>query len=188
MDTFEGIIMTGYVVFLRAVNVGGHGTLKMESLRRAFLALGFKNVRTLIQSGNVTFEADESPAAAGGMAGRIEVHLRDKLGVETTVLLRTRREIEKLVQRDPFGDEEAGRDIKRYAAFMSKKPRAGYDLPIVSAKDGLEIFSVEGREAFALSRRVNGRYGFPNAFIEKKLGVISTTRNWNTILKIAEFE
>lgn len=170
--------------FLRAVNVGGRGVLKMESLRRALLGLGFSDVRTLLQSGNVLFASpgEETEAEA---AIRIEACLRDKLGVETTVLLRTKRELEKLVRRDPFGDEEAGRDVKRYVAFLARRPRPELDLPIVSV-DGLELFSVEGREAFLLSRRVNGRYGFPNNFVEARLGIAATTRNWNTVLKLAE--
>ncbi|MCX6560769.1 MAG: DUF1697 domain-containing protein [Candidatus Aminicenantes bacterium] len=176
--------MTRYVAFLRAVNVGGHATLKMESLRRAFMALGFENVRTLLASGNVVFEAGEPAAAGEAMTARIEGHLRDKLGLGTMVMLRTRREIEKLVQRDPFGDEASGRAIEYYVAFLARKPKAGYDLPIVSAKDGLELFSVEGREAFLIRRRVIGRYGSPNDLIEAKLGVAATFRNWNTVLKI----
>lgn len=171
--------------FLRAVNVGGHGILKMESLRRALLGLGFSDVRTLLQSGNVLFASPgEEPEAEA--AGRIEACLRDKLGVETTVLLRTKRELEKLVRRDPFGDEDAGRDVKRYVAFLARRPGPGLDVPIVSAKDGLELFSIEGREAFLLGRRVNGRYGFPNSFVEARLGLAATTRNWNTVLKLAE--
>ncbi len=173
------------VAFLRAVNVGGHGILKMESLRRAFLGLGFTDVRTLLQSGNVVYTSpgDEPEAET---AGRIEACLRETLGVETTAILRTRRELEKLVRRDPFGDEAAGRDVKKYVAFMVRKPKPGLTDPVYSAKDGLTLFSVEGREAFLLSARVNGRYGFPNPFIEARLAVAATTRNWNTVVKLAE--
>ncbi|MDD8027591.1 MAG: DUF1697 domain-containing protein [Acidobacteriota bacterium] len=176
--------MREYVAFLRAVNVGGRGVLKMESLERAFLGLGFTAVKTYLAGGNVLFTAaGDEPEAA--MAGRIEACLRDTLGIETTVLLRTRREIEKLVRRDPFGDEVTGRNIERYVAFLYKKPKTGLETPIVSAGDGLEIFSIEGREAFVLRRRSAVRYGFPGQFVETKLGVAATTRNWRTVLRIA---
>lgn len=176
--------MPEYVAFLRGINVGGHGVLKMESLRRAFVDLGYTGVKTYIQSGNVIFAVDET-AVETALAAAIEARLREKLGVETIALLRKRREIDRLIRRDPFGDEDAGRDIKRYVGFLARRPKTGYDLPIVSTTDGMEIFSVEGREAFVLSRRVNGRYGFPNSFVEARLGVPATTRNWNTVQLIA---
>jgi uncharacterized protein (DUF1697 family) len=173
------------VALLRAVNVGGHGVLKMESLRRAFFGLGFTDVRTLLQSGNVVFTSPvDEPEAE--MAGRIKACLRDTLAIETTVFLRTRRELEKLVRRDPFGDEAAGWDVKKYVAFLERKPKPGLTDPVLSAKDGLTLFSVEGREAFLLLGRVNGRYGFPNQFIETRLDIAATTRNWNTVVKLAE--
>ncbi len=177
--------MPEYVVFLRGINVGGRGVVKMESLRRAFLDLGYERVMTFIQTGNVMF-GTIGKAAEAEMAAAIEGRLRDKLGLAAAVLLRPRREIERLIRRDPFGDEDAGKDVKKYVAFLLRRSKAGYDLPIVSAKDGLEVFSVEGREAFVLSRRVNGRYGFPNELVEAALGVPATTRNWNTVLRIAE--
>ena len=171
------------VAFLRAVNVGGQGILKMDTLRRALEDIGLSNVKTVLQSGNAIFEAE---AGDVGVLGRkIEKRLRAALGVETTVVLRTFREIERLIRRDPFGDEEQGRAIKRYMAFLVKKPSGRFDLPLISAKDGLEIFSIEGREAFVLSRPIHGRYGFPNNFVEEALGVAATTRNWNTVLRLA---
>jgi uncharacterized protein (DUF1697 family) len=175
--------MKDYVAFLRGVNVGGRGVLKMERLRRAFADLGHQRVETFIQSGNVLFAA-EATGGEAALAAEIQAGLAERLGMDLTVLLLTRREIERLVRRDPFGDEEAGLDVKKYVAFLARRPKAGFDLPIASAKDGLEVFSVEGREAFTLSRRVNGRYGFPNGLVEASLGVPATTRNWNTVLLI----
>jgi len=119
------------------------------------------------------------------LAGRLEARIRDDLGLTTTVLLRTGRELAKLVQRDPFGDAAAGRDVKRYVTFLARRPRAGLLEPLVSAKDGLEILSIEGREVFLLGRRVNGRYGFPNEYVEKRLGQPATTRSWNTVAAMA---
>ncbi len=172
-----------HVAFLRGINVGGRGVLKMQDLARMFTSAGCENVKTYIQSGNVVFEA-----RAGDLHRphrTIEKQLRDRLGVEVKVVLRTSREIENLMRLDPF--KKAGRDpkAKRYVAFLHGTPRSKPALPLISAKEGIEVFLVKNLEAFSLSREVKGRYGFPNAFIEKELGVTATTRNWNTVGRIA---
>lgn len=171
-----------HVAFLRAVNVGGRGAVKMDALRLALEGLGLLSVRTVLQSGNVLFETEAEDAA--GLAKKIEKQLRGSLGIKTTVLLRKHREIEKLALRDPFGDEDRSRFIKRYVAFLAEKPRGRFEPPISSAEEGLEMFSIEGREAFILSRPIRGRYGFPNHFVEETLAVTATTRNWNTVLRL----
>jgi uncharacterized protein (DUF1697 family) len=178
--------MIKYVAFLRAVNVGGHGILKMDALRWALEDLGLINVTTVLQNGNAIFEGEAGDA--GGLERKIEKCLRVSLGIKTTVILRTFREIERLILRDPFADEDQGRAIKRYITFLVKKPSGRFDVPLLSNKDGLEIFSIEGREAFVLSRPIHGRYGFPNAFVEEALRVTATSRNWNTVLRLAPGE
>jgi uncharacterized protein (DUF1697 family) len=175
--------VTCYVAFLRGINVGGRGVLKMQDLARMFASAGCERVKTYIQSGNAVFESRAGDL--DGFQGKIEKRLRDRLGVDVKVMLRTAREIENLVNLDPF--EKAGRDpkVKKYVAFLYGKPRSRPELPLISAKEGIEVFLVKNLEAFGLSREVKGRYGFPNNFIEKELGVPATTRNWNTVCKVA---
>ena len=172
-----------YISMLCGINVGGHKRIKMDQLRRSFEALGFEQVKTYIQSGNAVFEARAGDL--DGFQGKIEKRLRDHLGVDVKVMLRTSREIENLVNLDPF--EKAGRDpnVKKYVAFLYGKPGSRPELPLISAKEGIEVFLVKDLEAFSLSREVKGRYGFPNNFIEKELSVPATTRNWNTVCKVA---
>ena len=175
--------MARYVAFLRGINVGGRGVLKMQDLARMFATAGCEKVKTYIQSGNVVFEARAGDLER--LHRKFEKRLRDRLGIAVKVMLRTSREIENLINLDPF--KKAGNDpkVKRYVAFLYGKPRSKPELPLISAKEGIEVFLVRNLEAFSLSREVKGRYGFPNNFIEKELGVPATTRNWNTVGKIA---
>ncbi len=175
--------MTRYVAFLRGINVGGRGVLKMRELARMFASAGCEKVKTYIQSGNVVFETRAGDLER--LQRKLEKRLRDHLGIEVKVMLRTSREIGNLVSIDPF--KKAGRDpkAKRYVAFLYGEPRSKPELPLRSPKEGIEVFLVKNLEAFSLSREVKGRYGFPNNFIEKELGVPATTRNWNTVGKIA---
>ena len=178
--------MTTYVAFLRAINVAGHAVVKMTDLRDAFRAAGCREVRSLIQSGNVVFESPAKTPTA--LVRRIQVELRRLLGEEPGLFLRTMRDIERLVEGNPFRRFAGKPRIKLYVAFLSRRlpPRQQPRLPLRSAPEALEVIAVKDREAFIVSgRKKNGFYGFPNAFIEQQLGVSATSRNWSTIKKIA---
>ena len=178
--------MTTYVAFLRAINVAGHAVVKMTDLRDAFRAAGCREVRSLIQSGNVVFESPAKTPTA--LVRRIQVELRRLLGEEPGLFLRTMRDIERLVEGNPFRRFAGKPRIKLYVAFLSRRlpPRQQPRLPLRSAPEALEVIAVKDREAFIVSgRKQNGFYGFPNAFIEQQLGVSATSRNWSTIKKIA---
>ena len=175
--------MTRYVAFLRAINVAGQKLIKMEELARIFTAAGFKNVRTYIQSGNVIFDAGSANAA--GLRKKIETTLQSVLGYEVTVILRPLAEIEAIVKRNPFRKVKAGADVVVFVVFLSGEPKRTPKLPLVSKTENVEVFEVKDHTAFLVChRKENGRFGFPNKFVEKEFGVLGTTRNWNTVNKI----
>jgi len=174
--------MGSEVAFLRAVNVAGHGSLKMSDLRRVFESAGCRNVRTYIQSGNVVFQ----PPPAGGAGVRLEIQrgLGKLLGEAVVVAYRSVRDLQKALAEAPFGGLELERDVKLYVGFLAADPESPPALPLASAKDGLEVMKMTKREVFVVSRKVKGRFGFPNGLIEKAFAVPATTRNWNTVKKI----
>jgi len=176
--------VTTYVAFLRAINVGGHGVVKMTALRDAFTAAGCKDVRTLIASGNVLFEAPAAGIAA--LEGRIRTELGELFEATPGLFIRTVRDVARLVAANPFRRYAGKGRLALYVAFMSRKPRQIPRLPLRSVPEVLDVISVKGREAFIVSgRKKNGLYGFPNLFIEKQLDVTATCRNWKTVVKIA---
>ena len=176
--------MSQYVAFMRAINVAGHASVRMTDLRAVFTAAGCRSVATFIQSGNVLFDAPgrSVPVILRALRGR----LRELLGDEPDVLLRTADEIDALVASAPFRGHRAGATSKHYVVFLSQAPQHPPRLPIVAPKEALEVVGLVDRDLFVISRRrKNGAFGFPNAFIEKTLGVSATTRNWTTVTKIA---
>ena len=176
--------MSQYVAFMRAINVAGHASVRMADLRAVFTAAGCRNVTTVIQSGNVLFDAPgrSVPAILRALRGR----LRELLGDEPDVLLRSAEEIDALVGSAPFRRHRAGAASKHYVVFLSQAPQHKPRLPIVAPREGLEIVGLAERDLFVVSRRrKNGLFGFPNVFVEKTLGVSATTRNWTTVTKIA---
>jgi uncharacterized protein (DUF1697 family) len=171
-----------YLALLRGINVGGKKVILMEDLRRVFEGAGFAGVSTFIQSGNVFFESEERPEAV--LEAEVEEHLRRALGHEVPVVLRTVEEVRHLVQSEPFSGRAEGPDAKWYVAFLKREPLRPPSLPLFSPKRDLELFRVQGKDAFLLSHRIAGRFGFPNNFLEDALGAVATTRNWNTVCKM----
>jgi uncharacterized protein (DUF1697 family) len=176
--------MNKYIAFLRGINVGGHKVIKMEDLNALFTSLKFKNVKTFIQSGNVIFETEETNEEL--LTQRIEKKLQIKIGSNVSVLLRNILEIEALVKRNPFKNFSTRKNVKMYVTFLYSKPHPKPKLPLISSKKDVEVFEIINREACSLSLEKNGRFGFPNLFIEKEFDLPATTRNWTTVCKILQ--
>lgn len=172
--------MFKYYAFLRGINVGGR-VVKMDALTEMFLSLKLKNVKTFIQSGNVIFESPEKNVRA--QAEKIEKKLLKELGYEVPALLRTHEELEALIQQDPFRGMKPG--AKTYVVLIAEELREKPKLPLVSQKDGVRVLGMRKADIFCEALPLKGgRWGFPNAYIEKQFKVSATTRNWNTLTKI----
>lgn len=177
--------MVKYVAFLRGINVGGKKLIKMEALRKTFESLGFKNVRTYIQSGNVIFEAGKREST---LTLEVEKKLLRALGHEVAVILTTLPDLARVVKQDPFKRIKSNNDMMLFVTFLSAEPSSRPNLPLASATENLDVIALQDRAAFIVARRKKtGWFGFPNNFVEKQLGVLGTTRNWSTVKKIVEF-
>lgn len=174
--------MSTHAAFLRAVNVAGHASVRMADLRAAFERAGAGAVRTYIQSGNVLF--DVPAAEIPTLLPRLRQAVNRLAGGPTTVVFRTLRELAALVRSAPFRDHEDTNDLKLYVAFLAAGPRRAPELPLHLPSDGLEAIELRRHDVLLVSRRVRGRFGFPNNFVEKEFGVPATTRNWNTVTKL----
>jgi uncharacterized protein (DUF1697 family) len=170
------------VAFLRAVNVGGRGLVKMTDLQKAFATAGATNVRTVIASGNVIFEA---PRAFEPVRARIQENVRALLGAEPVIVFRTFQYLSDLVRAAPFGALVNQRGIKLYVAFLAGTPKRKPAFPLLIPKELTEVRGLHRRDALVVSRqKPNGFYGFPGEWTERELGVAATARNWSTVTRI----
>jgi uncharacterized protein (DUF1697 family) len=176
--------MSRYVAFLRGINVGGRVVLPMARLRALFATLGFADVTTILQSGNVLFEAP--PRSTDLLCRRIEPALHELTGAQVRVILRTLHELEALVRNEPFADIPLEPGATRYVSFLSQKSGTRPSLPLVSAQGDVEILRINRLVVLAIGRTRGGRSGVPNSFIETALGVPATTRAWKTLVKIVD--
>jgi len=177
--------MTTWVALLRGINVGGRKLIKMPELVRIFAGAGCKNVRTYIQSGNVIFDsASSSPTA---LTRKIERTLEAELGFHVTVILKKLSELEAIVRRNPFRKFAKASDVMLSVVFFKGEAQHQPKLPWVSKTENLEVFEITDGAAFIVHhRKKNGWFGFPNAVVEKGLGVVGTTRTWGTVNKIVK--
>ena len=174
--------MGRYVAMLRAVNVGGK-QIKMTALAALFSDLGYRDVVTYIQSGNVVFTSPSRSADA--LARAIEARITRELRMEVRVLLRSRAELERVQQANPF--LRAGADpAKLHVTFLATKPAAALVRAAGELGFGADEFRVVGREAYLHCPNGYGRTKVNNTFFEKKLQTVATTRNWNTVNKLLE--
>ena len=176
--------MNKFVAFLRGINVGGHKPVRMDDLANVFVSIGLKNVTTYIQSGNVIFETTRTNRDA--LTKKIEEALDRLLGYQVKVFLRTADELETLVRLDPFKNVKTGADAKPYVTFLAEAPGREVKVPLMSLQGDVEIIRISGCDVLSLSRRIKGRSGYPNNFIEKEFGLPATTRNWATVTKVVK--
>jgi uncharacterized protein (DUF1697 family) len=176
--------MPRFVAFLRAINVGGH-TAKKEQLQEAFSKASFKRVSTLKQSGNIIFETELTDPKA--VRERAEEKLRQTLGFEAAVFIRTFEQLQDLIALNPFeGKEKLEADFQ--VTFLSETPRPfPLKLPLRIPNSTADTVSARGTEVFSVTRG-HGDGGKPNPFLEKALKQKATTRNWNIIKEIAELK
>ena len=172
--------MNKFVAFLRAINVGGTKIIKMDDLKKMFESFGFDHVFTYINSGNIIFEAKESP----NFEARIETQLEKALGYKVEVFLRTMEEIGNIATKPPFKPQGSE---TLHIVFLRRNQRVekNSEQDLLSLKSEADDFLVKGSEVYNL-RRDRYRSVFSNQFIEKVLKTTATTRNWNTICKVAE--
>lgn len=175
--------MTRYVAFLRAINVGGR-FVKMNKLRHAFTEMGFAGVDTYIQSGNVVFTAPAGDTAA--LERKIEEGLQAALGFAVPTLIRTAAEVVAIANDDPFPEEEMGAKSALYVSFLRDKPDAAAQAELVALSSEIDVFHVQGRQAFWLRHRHRGESKLTNATLERILDTQATRRNANTVRRIVK--
>lgn len=178
--------MAKYAAFLRGINVGGHKPVQMEKLREAFEALGFQNVKTLLASGNVIFEAPS--ANAGTLVKRIEKKLRETFGHEINTIIRTAAKLQALADSEPFQGIRVTPRTRLFVTFLSGKPTTSLKIPYESPDKSFRILRLTGGDVCSVLtlgpqwaknlRQMN--------ILEKEFGKKVTTRTWNTVVKVQQ--
>jgi uncharacterized protein (DUF1697 family) len=162
--------------------VGGR-TVRMETLKRVFEALGFANVHTFIASGNVVFEtraADEER-----LTRTIERALREALGYEVGAFLRSDAELRRIADHRPFPRVTRDASVNDYVLFLASPPPAAVKRQVAALAGADHEFEIRGRDLYWLRHRIDG-VPFSAVPLEKALGVPFTIRGAKTVAKMAD--
>jgi uncharacterized protein (DUF1697 family) len=172
------------IALLRAINLGGKTSVPMAELRATVTALGFTDVSTLLQSGNLVFRSDGRDDTA--LEALLERAFAERFGFSTDILVRTADAWAALVAANPL-PAMATDDPGRLVLFALKaEPTEEKIAALRAAICGPEFFEARGHHLFIAYPDGIGRSKLTNAIIEKRLGTRGTGHNWNTVLKILE--
>jgi uncharacterized protein (DUF1697 family) len=175
--------MPPYVALLRGINVGGKAKVAMADLRSLCEGLGHEGVTTYIQSGNVVFTASERSAAK--VADALAKAIESELGLDVTVVVRTPKQLESIVAKNPFADRVD--EVKTMAVgFLADKPAAAAVKKLDPDRSPPDEFEVAGDNIYLLYPNGLGRSKLSNDYLERQLGTRATVRNWNTVNKLLE--
>jgi uncharacterized protein (DUF1697 family) len=169
--------MSRYVAFLRGVSPLN---AKMPELKRCFEEAGFTNVRTVLASGNVVFDA--RAIADASLERKIEASMQASLNRSFYTIVRPASVLMELLEADPFAAFTTPPDAKRVVSFLRNAPASKLEFPIES--DGARILGLKGREVFTAYVPNEKGPVFMN-LIEKTFGKEVTTRTWDTVKKCA---
>lgn len=174
--------MTTHLALLRGINVSGHNMIKMEALKTTLEAIGFQNVQTYIQSGNVFVDTNEENAASVGF--KIKQEIFKVFGHEVPVVVIGVADLAACFENNPFLKEKEIDTKKLYVAFVSLelKPENRNDLRISQFKP--DEASIDANRIYIKYAVGAGKTRFDQKYIEKKLNVIATIRNWNTVTQL----
>src|SRR5215475_7362339 len=175
--------MFRFIAFLRAINVGGGRTVKMQSLRQVFESLGFSKVATFIASGNVVFETRTKETKT--LETKIEKALHEALGYEVRTFIRGEAELTKIANYQPFPQSKLDTSWHCDIIFLADNLTPTLKRNVEALRTNTDAFEVRGREIYWLRRRKRKGGLFSTVPLEKILGRAFTVRGAETIKRIA---
>ena len=176
--------MGTFVAMLRSINVGGRNRVAMADLRGMASSLGFRDVATYVQSGNLVFAGSGSPAA---VAQAIEDRIAADLGLTVPVIVRSRSQLRGVLRDNPFADLDV--DPKTiHVTFLADRadPQRVALLEEPTGQFGNDRLKVVGTDVYLHCPGGYGRTKLNNSYFERRLGVTATTRNWRTVTTLGE--
>jgi uncharacterized protein (DUF1697 family) len=176
--------LTACVSLFRGINVGGNRIVPMNELKGLHEALGFRDVVTYIQSGNVVFSSDETDPAQ--LAKQIEEAFAQKFGFRSQVIVRTAIELEETIANNPFQHSPEKESKSVLVVLLATRLESSALEGLKHSYSGPEEMYLMGQELFVYYPDGMGRSKLTLPLIEKKLKTAGTGRNWNTVLRLRE--
>jgi len=173
-----------YIAILRGINVSGKNMVKMPALVKAFERLGFENVKSYVQSGNVIFLSE--PAETENLQKRIAEQIEKELELSAPLLVLEESYLKKVIENNPFAQKNGIDLSKLHVTFLSKDPDKAKISKIEPEKYLPDEFIIIEKVIYLNCPDGYGKTKLHNNFFESKLKVDATTRNWKTVNALVE--
>jgi uncharacterized protein (DUF1697 family) len=174
--------MQTYISILRGINITGYRIIKMDALRVMYEELGFVNVQTYIQSGNVLFQDEKKDLKV--LEETISDAIKLKFGFDVPVIIKDIEEFKSIIECNPFLDDSSKDISKIYVTFLSAVPDMEKYHQIGQGQEYEEEFHLVNKAIFIYCPNGYGNTKLSTNFIENKLKVTATSRNWKTTLEL----
>jgi uncharacterized protein (DUF1697 family) len=175
--------MPNRIALLRGINLGPNRRVAMADLRRLLSDAGHEDVSTHLQSGNVLLTSDAPPAE---LEQQIREQIAAALGIDVDVVVRTRDQLADAIARNPLAAVAKSEPKRLQVSFCSSAPAAKVAGRLEEAAAGGERVAVSGREIYAWHPDGIQRSQLAKLLADRRLGVTTTARNWNTVTKLLE--
>ncbi len=174
---------TNYICFLRAINVGGNNIIKMDKLKNIFVDLGFENVDSYIQTGNVFFSSDLTEKST---KQKIQAAIKQKLKLDIEVGIIKFSRIKKLAADNPANDKRYNKAFKIYVGFFMNRLARKPKLPITTPDKAYELVYPDTELVLLIRHTETGNYKQYKDLTDKTLPTAITLRTWNVVEKIVQ--
>ena len=172
--------MAHLIVLLRGVNLVSRNRVSMPVLREVLVAAGYEDVRTYLQSGNVVLTTERAPTRVAKDVAKV---IEERFGLEIGVVVRTRAELAKVIDRNPLGSVVT--EPKRcQVTFLDGEPDPAAFDGLRAAASGGEVVEHAGREIYTWHPAGLGHSKLARLLSGKSLGVTATSRNWATVTAV----
>lgn len=172
-----------YIAFLRGINVGGHHKVPMAELKNLLVGMGCENVSTILNSGNIIFDFNKGKLLE--IEDEIRRCLETNFGFSIPTILRTAAEILELYHQEPFADIVLTKELRFYVSFLIDAPKASIEIPWHSDDKSFRILKKVDRTIVSVLDLSISQTPKAMKALEDFFGKGITTRNWNTIKRIA---
>jgi len=175
--------MKKFIALLRGINVSGQKKIKMSDLKSLFEEIGFQNVETYIQSGNVIFSSKENSGEK--LKSKISSGIKRKFGFDVQIVILAPKEIEYTFKNNPFIKKK--KEIERlYVTFLSNTPSKENIQKLNSIDYSPEEYIIDEKLIYLFLPNGAGNAKLSNNLFENKLKLNATTRNWKTVKTLSE--
>ncbi len=173
-----------YIAILRGINVSGKNIIKMADLKSALLSNGYANVKTYIQSGNLVFTYKEEPVQQ--IASELSALVANHFGLVLPVIVLDAKQLNDIVKKNTFLENTDVDTKQLYVTFLARTPELENSSEFREHSFSPDEFVLTDEAIYLKIPESYGNTKLSNAYIERKLKVTATTRNWKTVLKLQE--